>query len=180
MKKLLATSGYPRSGNVYLNKALQLFYFPEQPVYFQRHTVKSIDNSKSIIIPFRNPIDCISSFNYLNMQYGVVNDISVDIKFYIRFHSAVLNNLNKVILMDFDFFTKDIDYIKNKVFKNFGIKTDNYVIDAQVKEAMLANDKHINLPRNNKEELNTVKEQLVNQPLFDECINLYKQIKESK
>jgi hypothetical protein len=80
--------------------------------------------------------------------------------------------------MDFEYFTKDIDYIENKVFQNFSIETNNYVTDAQVKEAMLANGKDINLPRNNKEELDAVKQQLVNLAGFDQCLDLYKQLQE--
>ena len=176
MKELLITSGFPRSGNTYLNQALNLLYYPEQEVNSNKHTIAAIEKTNQIIVTLRNPTDSIASWH----TYPSGGQLESDIKFYIRFYSAVLDNLSKVVLMDFDYFTKDINYTKDKVFKNFGIDTNRYVTDVQVKGAMVATDKHINLPRNNKEELNTVKEQLVNQPLFDECINLYKQIKESK
>lgn len=174
MKELLITSGFPRSGSTYLNQALNLLYYPEQEVNWNRHTVVAMETARRIIVPFRNPIDSIASW-HLYPSWGKIEN---DIKFYIRFHSFVLSNLNKTILMDFDCFTKDIDYIKDKIFKNFGLGTDNYVTDAQVKEAMLANGKDINLPRNNKEELDAVKAELQQMPEFAQCVELYERLKQ--
>lgn len=173
MKELLITSGFPRSGSTYLNQALNLLYYPKQEFNWNRHSVVAIEQANRIIVTFRNPVDSLASWQ----KYPSNGNLEADIKYYIRFYSAVLDNLNKVVLMDFDIFTKDIDYIKDKVFKNFGIETDNNVTDAQVKEAMLANGKDINLPRNNKEELETVKQQLINTPGFDQCVELYNQLK---
>ncbi len=173
MKELLITSGFPRSGSTYINQALNLLYYPNQEVNWNRHTVVAIEKANKIMITFRNPVDSIASWH----KYPSDGLLQEDVKFYIRLYSAVLDNLNKVVLMDFDLFTKDIDYIKDKVFKNFGIGTDNYVTDAQVKEAMLANGKDINLPRSNQEELDAVKQQLVNLEGFDQCVELYNQLK---
>lgn len=173
MKELLITSGFPRSGSTYLNHALNLLYYPEQEANWNRHTVVAIENANRIMVTFRNPTDAIGSWH----KYPSNGQLEEDVKFYIRFYSAVLNNFNKIILMDFDYFISNIDYIKDKVFKNFGIDTNRYVTDAQVKEVMLANDKHINLPRNNQEELSAVKEQLPSIDGFDKCLELYAQLK---
>ena len=173
MKELLITSGFPRSGSTYLNQALNLLYYPEQEVNWNRHTVVAIEKANRIMVTFRNPADSIASWQ----KYPSNGHLEEDVRFYIRFYSAVLDNLNKVVLMDFDYFTKDIEYIKDKVFKNFSIETNRYVTDAQVKEAMLANGKDINLPRNNKEELALVKEQLQNTAGFDKCLELHAQLK---
>jgi len=175
MKELLITSGFPRSGSTYLNQAINLLYYPEQEVNWNRHTVIAIEKANKIIVPFRNPLDAIASWK----TYPLESTLDQDIKFYIRFYKAVLDNLHKIVLMDFDYFTKDIDYIKDKVFKNFGIGTDNYVTDAQVKEAMLFNDKELNLPRNNKEELDAVKTELQGMAGFNECVELYNALKSS-
>lgn len=174
MKELLITSGFPRSGSTYLNQALNLLYYPEQEVNWNRHTVVAIEQANRIMVTFRNPINSIASWH----KYPSGGLLEADIKYYTRFYSNVFDNLSKVVLMDFDYFTKDIYYIKDKVFKNFGIGTDNYVTDAQVKEAMLANDKKINLPRSNQEELEAVKQQLVNTTGFDQCVDLYNKLKE--
>lgn len=175
MRELLITSGFPRSGSTYLNQTLNLLYYPDQEVNWNRHTVVAIEQANQIMVTFRNPLDSIASWH----KYPLPSTLEADVKFYIRFYSMVFANLNKIILMDFDYFTKDIDYIKDKVFKNFGIGTDNYVTDAQVKEVMLANDKKINLPRNNKEELDSVKAELQQMNEFMECVNLYNTLKNS-
>ena len=173
MKELLATSGFPRSGNTYLNQALNLLYYPKQEVNLNRHTVMAIENATKIIVAFRNPVDAIASWH----NYPSGGQLESDIKFYIRFYSAVLDNITKVVLMDFDYFTKDIDYIKDKVFKNYGLTASRFVTDEDVRQAMLANGKKINLPRNNKEELAQVKEELPNIEGFDKCLELYAQLK---
>ena len=175
MKELLITSGYPRSGNTYLNQTLNLLYYPKQEVNYNYHTVQAIINHKKIIVPFRNPLNAIASWHILPSA----GKLDADIRYYIRFHKAVFDNLNKIVLMDFDYFTKDIDYIKNKVFENFGIGTDNQVIDSQIRETMLANNKEINLPRNNKEELDIVKAELQRMAGFNECVELYNALKSS-
>ncbi len=172
MKELLITSGFPRSGSTYLNYAINLLYYSEQECNFNRHTVVAIEKANRILVTFRNPSDAIASWHI----YPSNGELQDDIKFYIRFYSAVLDNLHKVVLMDFDYFTKDLDYIKDKVFKNFGIEINRYVTDAQIKETMLASGKDINLPRNNKEELDLIKQQLQNTVGFDQCLNLYSQL----
>lgn len=173
MKELLITSGFPRSGSTYLNQALNLLYYPEQEANWNKHTVVAIEKANRIMVTFRNPADSIASWH----RYPSGGQQEEDMKFYIRFYSAVLENINKVVLMDFDYFTKDINYISDKVFKNFGIETSRYVTDSQVKEAMLADGKNINLPRNNQEELNAAKEQLITQPLFQKCVELFNELK---
>ena len=125
------------------------------------------------MVTFRNPIDSIASWQ----RYPSSGNLEADVKYYIRFYSAVLGNLNKIVLMDFDLFIKDIDYIKDKVFKNYGLTTNQFVTDEDVKQAMLTNSKEINLPRNNQEELTRVKEELPNVPGFDKCLELYAQLK---
>lgn len=174
-KEILRASGYPRSGNTYLNYALRHLYYATEPTNITWHTVAKLDAREKIIVPIRKPLDCISSLHL----YPSNCSLDMDIKYYIRFHEAVLSRLDKIVLMDFDYFTENIEYIKDKVSKNFGIGTDSSITDTQVKEVMLAGNKDINLPRNNQEELNAVKERLVNQPLFEKCINLYRQIKEN-
>lgn len=172
MKAKLITSAYPRSGSTYLNQALNLFYYPEDLPNINRHEVIAIEKVELILVPFRSPLDSIASWH----KYPSTGILGADIKYYIRFHTAVLNNLSKVVLMDFDLFTKDINYIKNRVFKNFDLTTDQNVTDEDVKKAMLANGKEINLPRNNEEELAQVKKELPYIEGFDKCLELYAQL----
>jgi hypothetical protein len=172
----LITSAYPRSGSTYLNQALQLLYYPADPVNENRHTVVAIDKSEKIMVSFRKPIDSIASWH----RYPSNGELEHDIQYYIRFYSYVLNNLNKTVLMDFDLFTQDLEYVKSKVLYNFDISTDLLVTDAQVKEAMLANGKEINLPTNNQDELNAIKSALLEMPKFQDCQLIYNQLKSAQ
>lgn len=174
MKDTLITSGYPRSGSTYINQALNLLYYPEQEVNYNRHTVVAIEKSEKIMVTFRRPVDSIASWH----KYPSREALNADISFYIRFYSYVLNNTNKIVLMDFDEFTKNISYIQDKVRDGFNFEPLASVTDLQVKEAMLNNDKEINLPRNNKDELQEIKDILVDTPRFDECVDLHLQLKQ--
>jgi hypothetical protein len=169
----LITSAFPRSGSTYLNQALQLLYYPSEEVNKNKHTAIAIEKSEKIMVSFRNPLDSIASWH----KYPSHGLLEADIQYYLRFYSYVLNNLDKIVLMDFDLFTQDLEYIKSKVLDNFGISTNEVVTDAQVKEAMLFNDKEINLPRNNQDELNAVKATLANLPEFQECVSMYATLK---
>lgn len=170
----LITSAYPRSGSTYLNQALQLLYYPSAAVNENRHTTIAIDKSKKIIVSFRNPLGSIASWH----RYPSGGLLEADIQYYVRFYSYVLSNLDRVVLMDFDIFTQDLEYIKSKVLENFGIATNEVVTDSQVKESMLLNNKEINLPRNNRDELDAVKSVLKTLPEFQACLGVYAQLKE--
>jgi len=125
------------------------------------------------MVTFRNPIDSIASWH----KYPSRGELQSDVSFYIRFYSAVIDKIHKIVLMDFDYFTKDINYIKDKVSNGFNLTAIQDVTDSQVKEAMLLNNKEINLPRNNNEELNPVKLLLQDLPDFARCIDLHRELK---
>jgi cellulose biosynthesis protein BcsQ len=181
MKNLLVTTGYTRSGNTYLNFSLRALYYPNEEPRLNLHSAAALHTYDKLLVPIRTPLECISSWhNYpaeLIDEYQFERNLEEDINYYIRFHNEVITNKHKVVIMDFDLFTKDLEYIKSKVMNNFGILTQEVVTDAQVKEAMLFNNKGINLPQNNKNELNAVKFVLETLPEFQECLDVYAQLK---
>lgn len=172
---LLRTTGYCRSGNTYLNHTLKYLYYDNEPVNLNWHTVAKLDAREKIMVPFRNPLDCISSWHLYPSSYP----LDADIRYYLRFHTAVLEKIGKVVLMDFDLFTKDLQYIKTKVSDNYGLSTDSTATIEQIKESMLSDGKTINLPRNNKTELDAVKAELQGMAGFNECVELYNVLKGS-
>lgn len=173
MKNLLITSGYPRSGNTYLNYALHALYYPKDAVNINRHTIAAIQKTDKIIVPFRNPLDAIASWHL----YDLPSTQKEDIDFYIRFHTFVLDNLHKIILMDFDFFTVNLDYITNKISTHFETQAYNNVSSKNIKNQMLLDEKYINLPRNNKLDLQTIKNKLQQISAFDKCLEIYAKLK---
>jgi hypothetical protein len=173
LKEKLLLCSFPRSGNVYLNEALHLLYFPEDKSNHPNHFTYTIKERNKTLVAFRNPIDSIASW----VSFPIGNDLDGSIKFYTRFYNVVLENIDKCVLMDFDLFIKDIDYIKNKVFANFNIDTNNQVTDFQIKKSIINKEKEINLPRNNKEELDEIKKQLNNSVEFSKFTDLYNNLK---
>jgi len=172
MKELI-TSAFPRSGSTYLNQALNLLYYPQEQANNNRHSAVTIKKAQKIIVPFRNPRDSIASWH----KYPSNGLLEADIKYYVRFYSCALDNLNKVVFMDFDNFTQDIEYIKSQVSVNYSLTTDRSITNDEVKMAMLVNGKEINLPRNNKAELDLIKDKLESMPEFQKCVELYDTLK---
>jgi hypothetical protein len=168
-KEKFITVGFPRSGNTYLNYSFRSLYYPESTPYKVFHSASTIDKFDHLFIPFRNPLDSIASWN----NYPSNCEIELDIKYYIRFYSHVMNNLNKVTLMNFDYFTKDLEYIKGKVKESINIESIYSVSDKQIKDYMIEDKKNKNLPLSNPDNVSIIKETLVNTEIFKECLVIY-------
>jgi hypothetical protein len=170
-KEVLVTSGFPRSGNTYLNYALKSLYYPNNEVNLNKHTVFAVEQSTKIMVPFRAPLDCIASWNNYPSNYG----LDMDIKYYLRFYNYCINN-PKVIFMNFDYFTTDLDYIKTKVKNNFDLDPVATPTVEEVKVYMVKDEKVINLPQNNQTLLNRIKEDLEQTPGYEQCVDLYREL----
>lgn len=169
--KQLITVGYPRSGNTFLNYAFKHLYDFER-VSINLHTPSSLQKYDKVFVPFRHPLDCISSWH----DYSRSTSLEDDIRYYLRFYRAVLESPS-VVLMDFDKFTDDLKYIQKKVFETFGETAEAQATVKQVKEAMIANRMQKNLPRKNKKILKPIKKQLKKMPEFQECLDLYDKLR---
>lgn len=161
------SSGFPRSGNNFLIYSISsiLGIEPKQ----SNHTVYAIENSDLIYVPFRNPLDCISSWNLFHNK----TIIEKDIKYYLRFYNAALNSSNTVVLMDFDKFITDLNYIATKINSTV---PEGLTID-QIKQSMIDNGRDWNLPRDNQAEIDEIRNDLSQMPEFQECLDLYEVLK---
>ena len=168
-KEKFITVGFPRSGNTYLNYSFRSLYYPESTPYKVFHSASTIDKFDHLFIPFRNPLDSIASWN----NYPSNCEIELDIKYYIRFYNQVLLNLNKLTLMDFDRFTQDLDYIKNKVKESIHIESVYNVSNEEIKRYMIEDKKNKNLPLPVINDVSMIKETLVNTESFKECLAIY-------
>jgi hypothetical protein len=176
MKDLLVTSAYPRSGQTFLNFSLKYLYYTDA-VNLNLHTVKPLINLKRPIVSVRNPLDCISSWSNYGILANQKKDLIGDVKFYIRFYNAVLDNKNKLVILEFEKFTVDGNYIVNKIKDAFDIDPINvWNLDA-IKNSMLENGKDINLPVDNYDNINRLKQELQTMPEFQECVKLYATLK---
>ena len=173
MKDVLVTTGFPRSGNTFLNYSLQSLFYPQNKPNINFHTVIAMEKYLKIMVPFRNPIDAISSWNY----YPSGHSLNEDIKYYVRFYKAALEAKN-VIFADFDKFTTDLDYIKQLVSFNFGPVLFHETSINNIKASMKSENKFLNLPDDNRQILiDEIKSNLIKIPELQECIDLYNQIK---
>lgn len=172
MKDLLVTSAYPRSGQTFLNYSLKYLYYTDT-VNLNLHTVKPLVNLKRPIVSVRNPLDCISSWSNYASLANQKKDLIGDIKFYIRFHNAVLDNKDKSVILEFEKFTVDGNYLVTKIKDAFDIDPIKvWNLDA-IKNSMLENGRDLNLPVNNYDNINKLKQELESMPEFQECVELY-------
>jgi hypothetical protein len=173
-------SGYPRSGNTFLNCAISLMYAIDEPRY--NHTVKALEHFEKILTPYRNPVDCISSWSYLQQTNLKRNDqvlsetIDSDITYYIRFGEKSLEVKKKITFLNFDIFTKDLAYIEEAVAKTFGLKKVRTASLDEVKEYMLTTSRSNNLPQNNRVALDALKLKVSSNPSIDRCLEIYQEI----
>lgn len=173
-KKDLIVVGFPRSANIYLNYALRFSYYTKEDPNPTYHTVRRLNSKPKILVPLRNPADCMASWHRYNQDRFELSD---HIKYYIRFHTAVLEKPDSVIL-NFDSFTKNLQYLYVKVNEAYGIDPVAFPTDDKIKRSMILNQWQLNLPRDNSAELDAIKEQLKQTPDFDNCVQLYETLKE--
>jgi hypothetical protein len=174
-KNILITSGFPRSGNTFLNFALWQMYYPTEEFNKNFHTVKAIKQNNKVLVPIRNPFGSIASWNNF---LGDQEELSESCKYYIRFYTEAKALGNKVIFVDFDKMITDLDYIKSLVKDNFDIDSvAETTIDA-VKALMVEKAHDWNLPQNNQTELDAIKTALSSVPEFADCETIYNLIKE--
>jgi hypothetical protein len=172
-KKNFITVGFPRSGNTYLNYSFRSLYYPNSTPSKNFHSASTINNFNHVFIPFRDPLDSIASWN----NYPSNCEIQLDINYYVRFYSEVLQNLDKITLLDFNSFTTDLDYLKNKVKFLFGIDSPYEASDKEIKKCIIEDKKAKNLPSGNYDDLLFIKKKLLSIKDFERCIDLYKNIK---
>jgi hypothetical protein len=175
----IVTSGFPRSGNTFVNFAFAKLFNLEY-VNLNRHAVVTIKNRNHTFVPFRNPIDCISSWHLYQDEF--LKDIPLlenDLKFYLRFHNNLKNLLDKVTLLDFDLFKDDLSYLTTKVTNLYPIKPFDVTLE-EVKTFMNKSGKSINLPRNTQEQKQEIQEWIKGTDLYQECASVYQSLKQGE
>jgi hypothetical protein len=132
----LFIAGTTRSGNTFLEVVLSSMYKNKNIISKHDHTVvyllNRIDN-ENIITPLRNPLDSIASHytfkNFLGRNQ-IDQSIDMDIKYYTRYYKFINDNFNKILVLDFDIFTKNLSYISDSIKEKFNIeKTDEVDLD---------------------------------------------------
>jgi hypothetical protein len=174
MSNPFVTIGYPRSGNTFLNHSFKVLYYPNEELNKYYHMAKSMDAFDFFFYPFRNPVDSIVSWNLLSGN----KNLQQHIDFYNRMYTNALNKFHKIEFMDFDIFTKDTSYIKNKVEKRLNIKSSVNATSNDIKNHMSSIGKQLWIPRDNDSEKQLCKEVLLNNYSLKESEELYQKVKQ--
>jgi hypothetical protein len=177
LQEALTISGYPRSGNTFINHAFfKMYDFAH--INFNRHTVKSIAEREHTFVPFRHPLEAISSWHiYQQVHFLDEMFIENDIKFYNRFHEEALAMKDKITFLDFDLFKNNTKYLEDKVYNLYGVSAIP-VESHEVKEFMAHRRLTLNIPRNDGETKQEVMSFVEIQDLYKRSLDLYDQIKQ--
>ena len=175
-KDLLKVIGFPRSGNTFLNFALQDIYYPDELVNDVHHIAIDISLYNKLVVPLRNPIDAIASWHLFAPRMKS-DHFPTNINYYTEFHFYVLNNIDKVKILDFNIFTNNLKYIEDNVFDFFNIEIKKNTSIDKVKNNMINSNKEKNLPNQNKKELEAIKYELKQNNKIQECFEIYNKLK---
>jgi hypothetical protein len=175
LKHLLSVSGFPRSGNTFSGYLSWISYYPSEPKRKSWHTVRAMKEQENVVVPFRNPIDCIASFYIFSNK---TTDIKGMANFYKRMYSNAIELSDKVVLVDFEKFTFDTNYFYERVKNKLNIEPVSMVSTSDVKLAMANEGKYNHLPRENQTEKKEVKTYLLDNWDFTELLELYNKLKE--
>lgn len=180
-KFLIYCAGFPRSGNHFLNYAINLLYFPEVPNQPVQHSTWVFRDSMlaraRCFAPFRHPLDCISSWDNFKITVGEERDLEKDIEEYINFNTYVLQNFERITSLDFDKFTVDIEYIKERILTRADIEPVADTTVEEVKAKMIEHNREQHLPRDYANELEDARAFIQNHPRYQECLDIYEQLK---
>ena len=90
----IVSAGFPRSGNKFLNNLLSQA-FPDKVNDFT-HSIHTLEVS-NCVVPIRNPYQSVPSWSAFSGE----QDLEATARWYLRFNSKVLDNINNLIVIDF-------------------------------------------------------------------------------
>jgi hypothetical protein len=169
VKRKLQVCGFPRSGNVFLSYLLREVYYPQLSTSMPYHFEDTFDKFNRLIVPVRNPLEAIASFNNFLLPHSIQDDINL----YININTKALNSVN-TIFVNFDQFTSDVAYVKNIIKNNFNIEPMADPTIESIKQSIIDGNHEIHLPNPERyEAIESTKLVLSNMPEFQDCVNIY-------
>lgn len=151
-------------------------YFPEDNRNGVDHMTITIKGREKTLVNIRKPEECIVSWHLFKHKVRHLPDLDSDINFYIRYHSAIKENIDKCIVMEFDKFTTSHKYIEDKVYNVFNIiKVQDYDLE-KIKEGIIKDEPVRHLPGDSYTNREEVKMNLINHEKYNQCLDLYNYI----
>ena len=161
---------------MFLNHSLRWMYFPEDNRNGVDHMTITIKGREKTLVNIRKPEECIVSWHLFKHKVRHLPDLDSDINFYIRYHSAIKENIDKCIVMEFDKFTTSHKYIEDKVYNVFNIiKVQDYDLE-KIKEGIIKDEPVRHLPGDSYTNREEVKMNLINHEKYNQCLDLYNYI----
>lgn len=186
-KKQIIVSGFPRSGNTFLRNLIKNSYTNFiVPIHIHNFAYVEQNYDKNyFIVPIRNPKDAIGSWDYYRDFYVEKNshinnfDKKSGFFYYNNFYERVLKLSDKVLILDFDKFTSDVEYVYSSIYKFYSEAPEVKITIDDIKELMILNGQNINIPQNNKESLDIYKNNVLLDNDYYKCLELYNSILKS-
>jgi len=147
----IISAGFPRSGNKFLNNLLSQT-FPGKVNDFT-HSVQTLE-TLNCVVPIRNPYQSVPSWSAFSGE----QNLEAIARWYMRFNSKVLDNINNLIVIDFVELSTNPLSIVDKVSNHLDL------IPKEIDTSVL----------NKNSKFREYKE--YNSPLMEDCFNLYTKI----
>jgi len=140
MNNIIYVTGYGRSGNTFLQLALEKMY---NQVIVSDHNHNSLyfvnRLGSQIVMPIRNPLDSVASF-YTFQTYNKINTtLDKCLNHYIEYFTQVNKHKDKLCLLDFEEMTKNLEYVKNKIKNKYSLESNKNIDLKQIETDMASN-----------------------------------------
>ena len=172
-------SGYPRSGNTFLNFVVRELYGSKNPYLVRSHDELDILNNleKNVCVVIRNPLQSIASYNQFRTQLTTDKNTNVtlddDFDRYLRYYNFIDKHLDQVLLMNFAKFSKDSEYIINKINTKFNVKPLVHLDVKVLKQKMTEKGGRNHLPRKPNETRQQIENEVLEHPLYKDVLDLH-------
>lgn len=186
--KTIPLFGFPRSGNTFLRYSLREMYLDHKFIK-SVHTENFIEMHKNyeyIIMTIRKPEESVSSWTQYCYEVEKIlhgEDFPAqhttpesNLKYYIRYHEKIMENIKNVIVLDFYKFTEDFSYAIEKIKKHIGIEPNMIVDKKDIFSTIFEKEGDMYTPRDNKQELLYIKNKVILDPFLEKANEIYKSI----
>ena len=178
MGNLIYVTGYGRSGNTFLQIALQKMY---SKVIVSDHNHNSLyfvnRLGSNVVIPIRNPLDSVASYYSFLTYNKVTTTIDKCLENYIDYFSKIQHHKDKLCLLDFNKMTTDLTYIENQIENKYGCAVDKKIDIKEVEQEMTKNHSMFFYTRSEAKASQKIKQQVLDSNYYNQALTLWGQNK---
>lgn len=112
----LVIEGFPRSGTTFLYQLVKLG-FPDHDVFHAEHVASKLSLNNTIVV-VRDPYESVFSWQQYFAKLENISDIA---KWYTRYHNCILENIDNLIVINFNEMIKDPQTVLKKISDEMSI-----------------------------------------------------------